>query len=120
MYSSFLKIMTFFNEQQTCYGAILLKKMYFLKHTMTSSKIELPRVSYLLVGHDRTRNATIIERWNLLTTTPNRFSSFLMLIKGIGLKVLFFLSKNHCLLISIGAPPSPPRVLRNFIVAAMY
>lgn len=47
---------------------------------MTVSKIELPRVSYLLVRHDRTRIATIIERWNLMTTTPNQFTMFSMLI----------------------------------------
>lgn len=41
----------------------------FLKYTRTISKIELPRVSYLLVGHDRTRNATIIDRRNYMTTT---------------------------------------------------
>lgn len=61
MYSSFLKILTVFNERNTCYDAILLKKICFLKHTMTISKIELPRVSYLLVGHDRTRNAELLK-----------------------------------------------------------
>lgn len=49
----------------------------FLKYTMTISKIELPRVSYLLVGLDRTRIiATIIERWNLMATTLINFNFF--------------------------------------------
>lgn len=41
-----------------------IEENIFLKHTMTVSKIELPRVSYLLVGHDITLNATIIDRRN--------------------------------------------------------
>lgn len=57
-----------------------IEENIFLKHTMTVSKIELPRVSYLLVRHDRTLIATIIERWNLMTTTPNQFTMFSMLI----------------------------------------
>lgn len=39
-----------------------IEENIFLKQAMTVSKIELPRVSYLLVGHDRTRIATIIDR----------------------------------------------------------
>lgn len=38
-----------------------IEENMFLKHTMTISKIELPRVSYLLVGHDRTRNAELLK-----------------------------------------------------------
>lgn len=47
---------------------------------MTVSKIELPRVSYLLVGHDRTLIATIVEKWNLMATTLINFNFFSMLI----------------------------------------
>lgn len=52
------------------------KENLSLKYTMTISKIELPRVSYLLVGHDRTLNATIINERNKMTTTLIIFNCF--------------------------------------------
>lgn len=62
MLSSFHKILTVFKQKTNMIRCNFIEENIFLKHTMTVSKIELPRVSYLLVGHDRTRNATSIDR----------------------------------------------------------